>query len=128
MFKHNNLHAHCTETACIILLIFAEKVSESTRTCSDILAGAVSSAVILFLVISTIAFIAGFLCGNHFRVNFNILRENHIPQQIILNGAPEYEDIDAKLITRAVKHQEQGLELKENVAYGQSKSMLVEQL
>ena len=39
---------------------------------------------------------------------------------------PEYEDIDMQPVANTVKHQEQGLELKKNVAYGASKSMAIE--
>ena len=35
--------------------------------------------------------------------------------------APEYEEIDARQTAKAVKHQDQPFELKDNVAYGPSK-------
>ena len=82
--------------------------------------------MILSLIISTIVFIAGFLCGNHFGIKFQFFKRKPHTTTDHPHQAPEYEDIDAKPITRAVKHQEQGLELKENVAYGQSKSVTVE--
>ena len=40
---------------------------------------------------------------------------------------PVYEDIDAQTLTSTMKHHEQGLKLKKNVAYGPSKSITIKQ-
>ena len=95
--------------------------SRCTCTCSSELAAALSSTVIISLLISIVTFITGFVCGNHFRIKVQIYKEKPHTTTDQPHQAPEYEDIDAQPITRAVKHQEQGLKLKENVAYGQSK-------
>ena len=47
------------------------------------------------------------------------------PVSIANQPAPFYEDVDVLL--SVVEHQEQNLELKENMAYDPSKSMSVEQ-
>ena len=85
---------------------------ESRSTCSGVLAAALSSTVIISLVISIVTFITGFVFGSHARIKFQFFqKKTHTiidqPQQ-----APEYEDIDTQPITRALKHQEHGLELK----------------
>ena len=107
--------------------IMEDSESRCTCTCSGVIAAALSSTVIISLVISIITFITGFMCGNHFTIKFRFFKGKPHTTTDHPHQAPEYEDIDAQPITRAVKHQEQGLELKENVAYGQSKSMTVEQ-
>ena len=100
-------------------------IEESKCTCSGILAAAVSPTVIISLVISIIIFITGFMFGNHFRINLQFLkrkpRNMHVADHP--HQAPEYEDIDAQPIARAMKHQEKSLELKKNVAYCPSKSI-----
>ena len=97
---------------------------EKSRS-SDVLAGALSSTIVLFLVLSISTLIAGFLCGHYFGRKYE-KSSKKIPalpkpsQPVAL-----YEDVD--VLPSAVEHQEQNLELKENVAYGPSKSMSVEQ-
>ena len=99
---------------------------ESKCTCSGVLARALSSTVIISLVTAIVTFIGGYLCGTHFKIKLRLLKEK--PQDTAIAGlpsqAPEYEDIDAQPIPSAVKHQEQSLELKQNVAYGPSKSIV----
>ena len=90
---------------------------------SDKLVVAVSSTVIVFLVISIMTLIGGFVCGYYFRgrkykESLKKTQDNLISSQPA--AAPLYEDVD--VLPSAVEHQEQGLELKENVAYGPSKS------
>lgn len=101
-------------------------VEESRCTCSGVLAAAVSSTVVISLVISIITFITGFMFGNHLRIKFQFLKGKphniHVADQP--HQAPEYEDIDAQPTVKAVKHQDEGLELKENVAYCPSKSII----
>ena len=83
---------------------------------SDILAPALSC---IFIVIATILFIIGFLCGNYFSIKFQLFkRESHSTIADHPHRVPEYEDIDSQQITRAVKDRVQGLELNKNVAYG----------
>ena len=96
-------------------------MEESRSTCSGVLAAALSSTVIIFLVISIVTFITGFVFGNHTRIKFQFFKKKPHTTTDQPHQVPEYEDIDAQPITRAVKHQEHGLELKENVAYGRSK-------
>ena len=95
---------------------------------SNELAAAVSSTVIVFLVISIFTFIAGFAFGHYFWGQ-NYKESPKMTQDVIpassQPAAPLYEDVD--MLPSAVKHQEQGLQMNENVAYGPSKSMSVEQ-
>ena len=101
---------------------------EETRS-SDELVVAISSTVVVFLVISILMLIAGFACGYYLRGRKLSKKTSNNPGPISIASqqaaAPYYEDVD--VLPSAVKHQEQSLELKENVAYGPSKSMSVEQ-
>jgi hypothetical protein len=86
--------------------------------CLDELVAAVSSTIVVFLVISISTLTAGFASGYYFRgrkCNESCKKTQSCPQPT----APLYEYVDA--IPSAAEHQEQGLELKENVAYGPSK-------
>ena len=89
---------------------------------SDELVVAVSSTVVVFLVISILTLIAGFVCGYY-------IRDRKCKESSKKTGKPAavpfYEDID--MLPSAVQYQERNLELKENVAYGPSKSISVEQ-
>ena len=68
----------------------------------------VSSTVVAFYVISLLTFVAGFACGHYFGRKHTKATSS---QPVAL-----YEDVN--VLSRAVEHQEQHLELKENVAYG----------
>ena len=70
---------------------------------------AVASSVTVFVVASILFFIVGFLCGHFCRKERGKVDEA-IPQSEKPQGTPYYDDVVLK--------QEQGLELKENVAYG----------
>jgi uncharacterized protein YneF (UPF0154 family) len=86
--------------------------------CSDELIAAVSSTIVVFLMISILTLIAGFASGYYFRgrkCKESCKKTQNYPQPT----SPLYEDVGA--IPSAVERQEQGLELKENVAYGPSK-------
>ena len=83
-----------------------------------------SSIVVVFFMISIIIFIVGFICGHYNGRKFiRSCATKEIPNTTTdqPHQVPEYEDIDAQPIACAMKYQEQGLELKENVAYGPSK-------
>ena len=103
------------------------KTAESQCTCTNVLAESLSSTVIIFLVISIITFIIGFMLGNHCRITFQCSRDKQFTRTDHPQIVPEYEDVDVQPVTNAVKHQGQGLELKKNVAYGPSKSMVVKE-
>ena len=90
---------------------------------SDELVGAVSSTVVVFLVISILTLIAGFACGYYIRGRKCKKSSKKTGKPA---AAPFYEDID--VLPSAVEHQNQNFELKKNVAYGPSKSISVEQL
>ena len=96
-------------------------MEESSST--DVLAAVVTSLLIAFLVISIFIFITGFVCGHYFSRKF-IRSSKEIPQTTN-NQVPFYEYV--LHVPSGVKHQEQDLELKENVAYGPSKPVTVEQ-
>ena len=86
---------------------------------------AVSSMVIVFLIASIVIFITGFACGYCFsqKVKQSSKETPHptdYPPSTSYHPAPLYEEVKSS----AEKHQEQDLELKENVAYGQSKSTI----
>ena len=92
-----------------------------SRPESDELVAAVTSTVIVFLVISILTLIAGFASGYYFRGRkcneaCKKTQDCRTPSQ---PAVPLYEYVDTA--PSAVEHQEQGLELKENVAYGPSK-------
>ena len=101
---------------------------EETRS-SDELVVAISSTVVVFLVIFILTLIAGFACGCYFRGRKLSKKTSNSPGPISIASqqaaASYYEDVD--VLPNVVEHQEQNLELKENVAYGPSKSMSVEQ-
>ena len=80
---------------------------ESRSTDVHVLAAAVSSTVVAFLVISLLIIIAGLIVylSRKFKQS-----SKETPSQ----PDPLYEDV----LPSAVKHQEQDLELRENVAYG----------
>ena len=73
----------------------------------------VVSLVIIFLVSSVFVFIIGFACGQKNKLP-NV--DNHPPTN---HPGPIYDNV----LLSDLKHQEQDLELKENVAYGPSKSI-----
>ena len=97
---------------------------------SDELVVAVSSTISVLFVTSILALIAGFACGYYFRgrkckeLSMKTVSQDN-PVSVIAHQpttGPLYEDVD--VLQSAVEHQEQGVELKENVAYSPSKSML----
>ena len=77
----------------------------------NVLAAAVSSTVVAFLVIASLIIIAGVV---YFSRKFK-QSSKQTPSQ----PDPLYEDV----LPSAVEHQEQDVELKENVAYGPLRSM-----
>ena len=94
---------------------------EESRS-SDELVVAVTSTVVVFVVISILTLIAGFACGYYIRGRTCKESSKKIGKPA---AAPFYEDVD--VLPSAMEHQERNLELKENVAYGPSKSISVEQ-
>ena len=102
---------------------------EETRS-SDELVLAVISTVVVFLVIVILTLIAGFTCGYYIRgqkckETFKQISSNPVSMASQPATAAVYEDMD--VLPSAVEHQERNLELKQNVAYGPSKSMSVTQ-
>ena len=77
----------------------------------NVLAAAVSSTVVAFLVIASLIIIVGVV---YFSRKFK-QSSKETPSQ----PDPLYEDV----LPSAVEHQEQDVELKENVAYGPLRSM-----
>ena len=103
---------------------------EESRS-SDELVVAVTSTVVVFLVISILILIAGFVCGYYIRgqkckESSKETSNNPVSIASQLAAAPYYEDVD--VLSSAVEHQEQNFELNENVSYGPSKTMSVKQL
>ena len=94
-------------------LIFIGLYLES-RTSHEILTAAVSSTI-SFLMISILTSATGVACGYYF-----MRRRRKQSSSSNQPTEPLYEDVNP--LTSAVKHHlEQGLELKENVAYGTAK-------
>ena len=93
-------------------LIFIGLDLES-RTTHEILTAAVSSTI-SFLVISVLTSATGVACGYYF-----VRRKRKQSSSSNQPTEPLYEDMNP--LPSAVKHQKQGLELKENVAYGTAK-------
>jgi membrane protein implicated in regulation of membrane protease activity len=93
-------------------LTFVGLESRSSRV---LLTAAVSSSVVTFLVL-TLA--AGVACGYYF------VRQRH-KQSSSSNQSTEplYDDVNTLPTAVEHAHQEQGLELTENVAYGSAKPM-----
>ena len=88
---------------------------------------AISSSMIVFLMASIVIFITGFACGYCFSQKFKqSSKETPHPTDYPPSTshhdhpAPLYEELQLS----AEKHQEQDVDLKENVAYGQSKSII----
>ena len=92
-------------------------MEESDSSPSDVLAVAVSSIVIASLVVSLLTFIAGFVCGHYFRCRKYYKESTEKVPAVAL-----YEDVN--VLSNTVNNQERDLELKENVAYGPSKSLM----
>ena len=108
-----------------LYLILIGKMAESNST--DVLAAVATSLVLLFLVISIFIFIAGFLCGHYFSRRSS--KETQC-QPVPLYDTPQTSDHQVPVyeyVLHIPSAQEQDLELKENVAYGPSKSITVEQ-
>ena len=85
---------------------------------SDVLAVAVSSTVIGSLVVSLLTFIAGDVCGHYFRCRKYCKESTEKIPAVALHE-------DVNVLSNTVNNQERDVELKENVAYGPSKSMMV---
>ena len=105
----------------ICICLFIETILEPRPICTDgALTAAVSSTVIIFLVISILMFIGGFISGLY--VDRKFYRDwaskgtSHVTAERS-RQVPVYDDI----LVDAANQQEQNLELKENVAYLQSK-------
>ena len=80
----------------------------------------VSATVVVFLVISILTLIGGCVCGYYFRGRKYNKKTQDNPLSSQPAAAPHYEEVN--VLPSAMEHQGQGLELKENVAYGPSKS------
>ena len=66
--------------------------------------------VVVFLIISLLIFVIGFVCGHHSG------RKRKQSSSSLNQPVALYEDVN--VLPSAVEHQEQHLELRENVAYG----------
>ena len=104
-------------------IIFAGKMAESKITESGVFTAAVSSsAAIAFLVISITIFVLGILCGHYCGQRLSKKTPHIITGQVQAHQVPAYEGVSLK----AVKNQEQGVELEDNVVYHPSKSTDIE--
>ena len=93
--------------------------TEESRSTNGILIAAVSSTVAAFIVISLLTIFAGSVCRYCFVSRKN--KQSPSSSQPI----PLYEDINVlSSANAAVERQEQGLEMRENVAYGTQEPML----
>ena len=71
---------------------------------------AVPSTVAAFLVISLLKLFAGLVCYHYFGQNYK-----QSSSSLNQPAVPLYEDVNVQ--SSVVEHQEQGVELRENVAY-----------
>ena len=85
-----------------------EKAEEARSV--NILAAAVSSTVVAVLIGFLFSFITGFACGHYFG------RKSKRSSSSLNQPVTLYEDVN--VLPSAMEHQEQHLELRENVAYG----------
>ena len=93
--------------------------TEESRSTNNILTAAVSSTVAAFIVISLLAIFAGSVCGNCFMRR----RDKQSPSSS--QPVPLYEDMNVlPNASAAVECQEQGPEMRENVACDTQESML----
>ena len=103
--------------------------TEESRS-SDLLVVVLSSTIVPFLIISLSIFIAGFVCGHYFGRKYKGLpciwpaRKLSTPPKAS-QPVPLYEDVN--MLPGAKEHHGRDFELKENVAYGPSKSRSIEQ-
>ena len=104
------------------MCLFVESlIPESKPTCTlqstnNELAAAVLSTVLIFLAISTLTFVIGFMSGIYVGRKFNKESSNGTPQVTAIEHPrqiPFYEDV----FSGTANQQEQNVELKENVAY-----------
>lgn len=89
-----------------------------TAKCTCSLAAAVSSSVVLFLVMAIVIFIAGFMSGRYCQSSKGALCITATEQP---HQGPVYDYVQPS----TMEHQE-NLEIKVNVAYQTSKSITVE--
>jgi hypothetical protein len=88
-----------------------------SRSSHVLLTAAVSASVVAFLVISVLILAAGVACDYYF-----VRQRRKQSSSSSQPTEPLYEDVNT--LPTAVEHQEQGLELIENVAYGSAKTMI----
>ena len=104
-------------------LIGIFKIEESRS--SDLLVMALSSTIVPFFIISISTFIAGFLCGHYFGRKYKgPLARKILTPPIASQPVSLYEDVNM-LPAGAEELHRKDFELKENVAYGPSKSLSV---
>ena len=96
------------------LIFIGLDLAIESRTSHEILTAAVSSTV-AFLVTSVLTLATGIACGYYFMLRRRCKQSSSSNQPT----EPLYEDVNP--LPSAVEHQEHGLELKENVAYGTAK-------
>ena len=89
---------------------------ESRTSHENLILTAAVSSTISFLVISVLTSATGIACGYYF-----MWRPRRKQSSSSNQPTPLYEDVNVLPIASAVEHLEQGLELKENVAYGTAK-------
>ena len=104
-----------------IIFVGLEKIESEESRSTNGLTAAVSCAAVAFLMISLLTFIAGCVCGHYFGRKSKQPSRGTPDHPLANQPVPLYEDVN--VLPSAMEHQEQGLELRENVAYGPSKSM-----
>ena len=88
-----------------------------SRMSHEILTAAVSSSVVAFLMISILTLATGVACGYYFMLRRR-RKQSSSPSR---PTEPLYDDVILPQTSAVEHHQEQGLELKDNVAYGTAK-------
>jgi hypothetical protein len=109
----------------VLICLFVESILETRPICTDsALVAAVSSMVIICLMISILMFIGGFISGLY--VDRKFYRDSSKGTSQVTAERPHQVPFYDDIILDVANQQEQNLELKENVAYLPSKSTAVQ--
>ena len=110
------------------MLLFAARIPSSpAQSTNNALVAAVLSTVFIFLIISALTFVIGFMSGLHVGRKFNKESSNGTPHVTAAEHPRQVPIYDyVQMSGAAANQQDQTLKLKENVAYQPSKPTTVE--
>ena len=90
--------------------------AEPTSTCNVVTAAVVSS-ISTFLMTSVFIFIVGFVCGQCFNQRYKRPAKETSETIVQVEQSHPLDPMYDNILPKIIKQEEQGLELKENVAY-----------